>query len=161
MPEGSKVAESGMLHNAYATVRCPGKRVPLPEGQFSSACVGVSPRGGVGGFFDDFPMASHSAVACSTQATVRALLSLTGFEFAEDKCPPFHSEVVLDVSESAQGIITLKNKQGRVDELKPILDDVLNTGKVVPCELPSFIGLFAIRRRPGLGKGRSRGPQGP
>ena len=46
-----------------------------------------------GAFFDDFPMASHSAVASSTQASVRALLSLTGFEFAEDKCPPFLSEV--------------------------------------------------------------------
>ena len=62
----------------------------------------------MGSFFDDFPMVSHSAVTCSTQATVRALLSLTGFEFAEDKCSPFHSEVeavgvVLDVSESARG----------------------------------------------------------
>ena len=34
----------------------------------------------------------------------------------------------------------MKNKQGRIDELKPILDDVLTTGKVVPCELPSFLG---------------------
>ena len=75
-------------------------------------------------------MASHSAVACSTQATARALLSLTGFEFAEDKRPPFHSEVealgvVLDVSKSSQGIITVRNKQSRIDELKPVLDDVL------------------------------------
>ena len=98
-----------------------------------------------GAFFDDFPMASRSAVACSTQATVRALLSLTGLEFAEDKCPPFHSEVealgvVLDVSKSSQGIVTVRNKQSRIDELKPVLDDVLATGRVIPCELPSFLG---------------------
>ena len=98
-----------------------------------------------GAFFDDFPMASHSAVASSTQATVRALLSLTGFEFADDKCPPFHSEVealgvVLDVSKSCQGIIQVKNKQSRIDELKPILDNVLAMRRVTPCELPSFLG---------------------
>ena len=74
-----------------------------------------------GAFFDDFPMTSHSAVASSTKATVRALLSLTGFEFAEDKCPPFEKEVealgvVLDVSQSSQGIISVKNKQSRIDE---------------------------------------------
>ena len=34
----------------------------------------------------------------------------------------------------------LEEQTRQVDELKPVLDDVLNTGKVVPCELPSFIG---------------------
>ena len=90
-------------------------------------------------------MASRSIVASSTQATVMALLSLTGFEFAEDKCPSFESEVealgvVLDVSRSSQCVISEKNKQSRVHDFRPILDGAIRSGKLVFRELPSFLG---------------------
>ena len=112
---------------------------------FLLRAVGCHPWGSMGAFFDDFPMASRNAVASSTQATVRALLNLTGFEFAEDKCPPFQSEVealgvVLDVSGSSRGVIAVRNTQSRIDELKPFLDSAVKTGKLVPCEMPSFLG---------------------
>ena len=81
----------------------------------------------------------------STSATVRAFLNLTGFEFAEDKNPPFAPEVgalgvVVDVSRSAEGTIAIRNKQSRIDELRPLLDHVTASQTVVPCELPSFLG---------------------
>ena len=101
-------------------------------------------------------LAQH-IVASSTQATVRALLSLTGFEFAKDKCPSFESEVealgvVLDASRSSRCVISQKNRQSRTHDFRPNLDGAIRSGKLVPRQLPSFLGKLQFADAQGGGR---------
>ena len=101
-------------------------------------------------------MTSHGLTASSTAASVRALLNLTGFDYASDKNRPFDSSVeargvVLDVSRSSEGIIAVKNKQSRLDELRPILAQAISSRSVLPCELPSFLGKTSVCRCSDMG----------
>ncbi|CAE7285341.1 unnamed protein product [Symbiodinium sp. CCMP2592] len=96
-------------------------------------------------YFDDFPMATHSLVATSTSALVKGFLKLAGFDFAEEKCTPFSSGVevlgvTLDVSQSSEGLINIRNKPSRCEELNAVIEEVLRDKALVPCRLPSFIG---------------------
>ncbi|CAE7657217.1 unnamed protein product [Symbiodinium sp. CCMP2592] len=96
-------------------------------------------------YFDDFPMATHSLVATSTSALVKGFLKLAGFDFAEEKCTPFSSDVevlgvTLDVSQSSEGLINIRNKPSRCEELNAVIEEVLRDKALVPCRLPSFIG---------------------
>ena len=57
-------------------------------------------------YFDDYPMASHALTESSTMAACKSLLSLLGFDYADDKLNPFAQladmlGVQLDVSEAA------------------------------------------------------------
>ena len=96
-------------------------------------------------YCDDFPMVSHATVSTSTAATIKAFLKMVGFSFAPEKCTDFSQQVdvlgvTLDVSDSACGLVKIRNKQSRCEELAEALKTALEAKALVPCELPSFIG---------------------
>ena len=87
-------------------------------------------------------------VASSTSALVKGFLKLAGFDFADEKCTPFASEVevlgvTLDVAQSAEGIINIRNKPSRCEELNVLLSEAIKDEALIPCRLPSFIGSFS------------------
>ena len=70
-------------------------------------------------YYDDYPVVEFSFLAANTNHTIRALTSLLGFECSTDKELPFADEaemlgVVLDVSKSSVGILSVKNKKSRI-----------------------------------------------
>eukprot|EP00439_Symbiodinium_sp_Y106_P024490 s3279_g2.t11 len=78
-------------------------------------------------------------------ASTKALLHLLGFGFGLEKLKPFGVTaellgVLVDLTKAAEGIIQVRNKPSRIDQLKPILDEALSTGTIVPASLPSFLG---------------------
>ena len=96
-------------------------------------------------YYDDYPVVEFSFLAANTNHTMKALTSLLGFECSTDKELPFADEaemlgVVLDVSKSALGILSVKNKQSRMEELSGSLQSLIDTGKVDPKRLPSLFG---------------------
>ena len=87
-------------------------------------------------YFDDFPMASHARTETSAMATCKGMLSLLGYEYAVEKMKPFAQTadmlgVQLDVSQTSQGVIKIRNKESRVRDLQPVLDAAISTD----CEL--------------------------
>ena len=73
-------------------------------------------------YYDDYPVVEFSFLASNTNHTIRALTSMLGFECSTDKELPFAEEaemlgVVLDVSKSGLGSLSVKNKQSRMEEL--------------------------------------------
>ena len=96
-------------------------------------------------YYYDYPVVEFSFLAANTSHTTRALTSLLGFECSTDKELPFANEVemlgvVLDVSESGCGVLSVKNKQSRMEELAANLQSLIDTGKVDPKKLPSLFG---------------------
>ena len=96
-------------------------------------------------YFDDFPMASHARTETSAMATCKGMLSLLGYEYAVEKMKPFAQKadmlgVQLDVSQTSQGVIKIRNKESRVRDLQPVLDAAISTASLIPAELPSFLG---------------------
>ncbi len=96
-------------------------------------------------YYDDYPAVEFSCLAANTSHTIRALTSLLGFECSTDKELPFADEaemlgVVLDVSKSGSGILSVKNKQSRMDELATNLQSLTDAGRVDPKKLPSLFG---------------------
>ena len=74
-------------------------------------------------YYDDCPVVEFSFLAANTSHTIRALTSLLGFECSTDKELPFANEaemlgVVLDVSKSGCGVLSVKNKRSRMEELE-------------------------------------------
>ena len=111
-------------------------------------------------YYDDYPVVEFSFLAANTTHTIRALTSLLGFECSTDKELPFANEadmlgVVLDVSKSGCGVLSVKNKESRMEELAANLQSLIDAGKVDPKKLPSLFGraLFVERQISGrLGK---------
>ena len=71
-------------------------------------------------YYDDYPVVEFSFLASNTNHTIRALTSMLGFECSTDKELPFGEEaemlgVVLDVSKSGLGSLSVKNKQSRME----------------------------------------------
>ena len=96
-------------------------------------------------YFDDFPVASHARASASALASTKGMLRLLGFEFGLEKLQPFasHAEllgVLIDLSEAGIGAIHVRNKPSRVEELRGLLDAAIASKKIVPVELPSFLG---------------------
>ena len=96
-------------------------------------------------YFDDYPLISHSLTKASSLASTKALLHLLGFDFGLEKLKPFGVTaemlgVLVDLTKTAEGIIQVRNKPSRIDQLKPMLDEALSTGTIVPASLPSFPG---------------------
>ena len=94
-------------------------------------------------YYDDYPVVEFSFLAANTSHTIRALTSLLGFECSTDKGRPFADEaemlgVVLDVSKSGCGILSVKNKQCRMEELATNLQSLIDAGRVDPKKLPSL-----------------------
>ena len=96
-------------------------------------------------YFDDFPVASRARASASALASTKGMLRLLGFEFGLEKLQPFasHAEllgVLIDLSEAGTGAIHVRNKPSRVEELRGLLDTAIASKKIVPAELPSFLG---------------------
>ena len=96
-------------------------------------------------YYDDYPVVEFSFLAANTNHTIKALASLLGFECSTDKELPFADEaemlgVVLDGSKSSAGILSVKNKKSRMEELAANLQSLLDAGKVDPRKLPPLFG---------------------
>ena len=96
-------------------------------------------------YYDDYPVVDFSFLASNTNHTIKALTSLLGFECSTDKELPFADEaemlgVVLDVSKSGSGILSVKNKPSRTEELASNLKALIEAGRVDPSKLPSLFG---------------------
>ena len=96
-------------------------------------------------YYDDYPVVDFSFLASNTNHAIKALTSLLGFECSTDKELPFADEaemlgVVLDVSKSGSGILSVKNKQSRTEELASNLKALIEAGRVDPSKLPSLFG---------------------
>ena len=96
-------------------------------------------------YYNDYPVVEFSFLAANTNHTMKALTSLLGFECSTDKELPFADEaemlgVVLDVSKFGLGILSVKNKQSRMEELSGSLQSLIDAGKVDPKRLPSLFG---------------------
>ena len=46
----------------------------------------------------------------------------------------------MDTSKSSDGILQIRNKQTRCDELVPLLEAAISQGTITPCTMPSFVG---------------------
>lgn len=80
----------------------------------------------LGSYFDDFPLICPATMESSAMAAARAMLQLLGFQFGDDKLedPATVASVLgveLDLGEYFKGIIKVRNKQSRVEELKECL----------------------------------------
>ena len=98
-----------------------------------------------GSYFDDFPLICPSNMKASTLSAARAMLQLLGFEFAEDKLEEPATVagmlgVELDLEECQKGIIKVRNKQNRVEELKTAFSEICREGVFVPVHLPPLLG---------------------
>ena len=96
-------------------------------------------------YFDDFPMLSHTLHVGSTMTCAKALMTLFGFLYSEEKLLPFDDSaeilgVVLDLSESGNGRISVTNKPLRVDDLSAALDHLVGKRAVVPIRMPLVLG---------------------
>ena len=96
-------------------------------------------------YYDDYPVVEVSFLAANTNHTIQALTSLLGLECSTDKELPFADEaemlgVVLDVSKSGLGLLSVKNKQSRMEELAGSLQSLIEAGRVDPKRLPSLFG---------------------
>ena len=96
-------------------------------------------------YFDDFPMLSHTLNVGSTMTCAKALMTLFGFLYSEEKLLPFDDSaeilgVVLDLSESGSGRISVKNKPSRVSDLSAAIDHLVGKRAVVPIQMPSVLG---------------------
>ena len=98
-----------------------------------------------GSYFDDFPLICPATMESSTMAAARAMLQLLGFQFADDKLedPSTVASVLgveLDLGECQKGIIKVRNKQSRVEELKVAFAEICKKGSFVPAQLPPLLG---------------------
>ena len=96
-------------------------------------------------YYDDFPVVDFKILSEHTAAAARALTSLLGFECSLDKELPFDSSaemlgVVMDLTESASGLIKVSNKPSRMEELKNVLQEIVDSGTVRTKELASIFG---------------------
>ena len=96
-------------------------------------------------YFDDFPMLSHTLNVGSTMTCAKVLMTLFGFLYSEEKLLPFDDSaeilgVVLDLSESSAGRISIKNKPSRVSDLGAAIDHLVGRRTVVPIQMPSVLG---------------------
>ena len=72
-------------------------------------------------------------------------MNLLGFQFAEDKLvsPAQTADILgveLDLKQSGEGVICVRNKQDRISDIEATLNEILDAKKVRPKELPSHLG---------------------
>ncbi|CAE7566848.1 unnamed protein product [Symbiodinium sp. CCMP2592] len=96
-------------------------------------------------FYDDFPVMSPGGIAANTMETMIALCNLLGFRFASDKLSPFKAQatmlgVEVDCSRFSEGLVLVRNKPGRAEELIASLDEVLEEGLISRKRYLSLMG---------------------
>ena len=96
-------------------------------------------------YFDDYPVWTPSALARSTDLTLRALVELLGVDCAWDKMPAFSPVcpmlgIELDVSDlRGQGLL-IRNKPGRAAEVETLARSCLKAGAVESRDLLKMLG---------------------
>ena len=98
-----------------------------------------------GAYFDDFPVMCNVANKQSTLSAALGLFELMGFRYNSEKLEPFSKVatmlgVELDLSEGWNGLIKVKNKPSRVEEITGCLKDILAAGSIESAKLPSYLG---------------------
>eukprot|EP00435_Cladocopium_sp_Y103_P038982 s2786_g10.t1 len=96
-------------------------------------------------YYDDYPLLCPSNLEASSLGGAKALFNLLGFEYAADKMfdPAPKADILgveLDLSLSGQGCVDIRNKQDRIEDICNALDNILETGRLKPRDLPSHLG---------------------
>eukprot|EP00435_Cladocopium_sp_Y103_P010598 s3784_g2.t1 len=96
-------------------------------------------------YYDDYPLLCPSNLEASSLGGAKALFNLLGFEYAGDKMfdPAPKADILgveLDLSLSGQGCVDIRNKQDRIEDICKALDNILETGRLKPRDLPSHLG---------------------
>ena len=86
-------------------------------------------------YFDDFVLASPPSLSENTDASMRVMLSLLGWQFDESgpKADTFSLDVaalgvVFSLTETPRGIFEVRNTDRRISEVCAMLDDILESG---------------------------------
>eukprot|EP00435_Cladocopium_sp_Y103_P041572 s3385_g11.t1 len=98
-----------------------------------------------GNYFDDYPMVTTKILARSSMTASTTLLDLLGFEYATHKLKPFADRssvlgVDIDLDKVDEGLILVRNKPSRVEEVTKIIDRILQIGTASPKEASSLAG---------------------
>ena len=98
-----------------------------------------------GAYFDDFPLVCNIANRQSTLSTALGIFELLGFAYSSEKLEPFDKVatmlgVELDLESANDGLIRVRNKASRVDEVSKCINEILETGCVDSSKLPSYLG---------------------
>ena len=85
-----------------------------------------------GNYYDDYPVLSLEVSSKSTMLCMISLLKLLGFDYADHKLHPFAARanvlgVELDLSRVDEGVILVRNKEGRVEEIAKFIREVLES----------------------------------
>ena len=98
-------------------------------------------------YFDDFPNIEMESLASSSRGFMEFLLNAVGWRFAGTgkKAPPFSQTfkvlgVEVDLSQVSNGKLVIKNKPDRVEQIKQILCDVMDRGKITSAEAATLPG---------------------
>eukprot|EP00438_Fugacium_kawagutii_P005382 Skav230419 [mRNA] locus=scaffold726:5721:6758:- [translate_table: standard] len=102
-----------------------------------------------GVFYDDFPLLSPRETACDADSAASELLDCLGWRHARTgpKGKPFESDFTvlgasLDLSRVREGVVTLSNKEGRVERICQQLQQVKSVGKLSVHEAQVLHGLL-------------------
>ena len=96
-------------------------------------------------YYDDHPILCPKDLEASSMGAAKAMFNLLGFHFAEDKLAPPADKaellgVELDLKQSKQGKISIRNRQDRVTDLEAAMSEILEARKLRPKDLPSHLG---------------------
>lgn len=96
-------------------------------------------------YFDDFPIMCNVANRRSTTSTALGIFELLGFRYNDEKLEPFDKVatmlgVELDLREAEQGLIRVRNKPSRIDEVAECLNRISESGVIDSESLPSYLG---------------------
>jgi hypothetical protein len=96
-------------------------------------------------YYDDYPILCPAGLEQSSLGAAKAMLGLLGFDYSAEKLnePCIRNEMLgveLDLSDSDKGVVSLRNKQDRVADIRAMLDQIICEGKVKPRDLPSHLG---------------------
>ena len=94
-------------------------------------------------YFDDYPVLELLPLCNSAQKSIRLVLGLLGFVWAEDKDKPFAPEAELlgvrvDLGDSE--MVKIRNKPERAESIAAAVDTVLSSGFLDPKILPTLFG---------------------
>ena len=98
-----------------------------------------------------------SQTSASTLGSIKTMLKILGFDYAEDKLEPFSREaemlgVVVDLSRTRDGKIVVANKPGRDLEMAALVSDMLKEKSVKTSLLPSIMGRICFAESQLMGR---------
>ena len=109
-------------------------------------------------FFDDFTQLESPATAQSAQDALESLFDLLGWELAmsEEKRAPFCEKftalgVAVDLRRSAEGVVELSNKAGRVRAIRSQVDEAIALGSL------GFRDALSLRGKLAFAEGQNYG----